>query len=152
MRERWLLFLFLVSRKRKKRGGDQVDSRLDCEDSTKCQTPSYITTIKADAQWCEPDPCRGQPSATGCWAAVCKTCALSEPWDFPSNKSAQTRGVLAGIAQEGPGRSATGIIDWTQEWTMQSQFTPSVTVQSNWNKENKTIRQWLACRSPDHSS
>lgn len=36
---------------------------------TEDRMPSYVTAIKADAQWCEPDPCGGQ-CTTGCTAAV----------------------------------------------------------------------------------
>lgn len=56
--------------------------------------PSYATTIKADEQWCEPDPCGGQ-CTTGCSAAVCETCGFFEAWDFPSNKGS-CEGALAG--------------------------------------------------------
>lgn len=45
--------------------------------STEDKIPSYVTTIKADAQRCEPDPCGGQ-CTTGCSAAVCETCGFSE--------------------------------------------------------------------------
>lgn len=45
-------------------------------DAWENKMPGYVTTIKADAQRCEPDPCGGQRAA-GRSAAVCETCALS---------------------------------------------------------------------------
>lgn len=74
--------------------GAGVESRVR---STEDKMPSYVTTIKADAQRCEPDPCGGQRT-TGCSAAVCKTCGFSEAWDFPSNKIS-SKGALAGKAR-----------------------------------------------------
>lgn len=45
-----------------KRGEKWGESRVD---SVVDEMPSYVTTIKADAQWHEPDPC-GAQSTTGC--------------------------------------------------------------------------------------